>query len=136
MKNVCAIALIALLCGCRTAATPAMRNDTAAQDPQRLNSIIPKNPEKAELVLIEMVSYAESGDPTDNANRLFITLGQAFRTIDSLKRFLVHSAGGRTHFVLNGNDVMPGPQITEEEIDDLVSTCREANVWFTFTPGG
>ena len=83
-----------------------------------------------------MVSYAEARNPTDKANRLFIIDGQAFRTIDSLKRFLVHFPGGRTHFVLNGNDVMPGPQISGEEIDDLVSMCRKANVWFTFIPGG
>ena len=83
---------------------------------------------------IVMVSYA-GGDPTLKANRLFVFDSQAFRSLDELKKRLVGFAGHpQVHIVFNGADY--GPRISQDEIDDLVSTCKKAGVWFTLSEGG
>jgi hypothetical protein len=85
---------------------------------------------------IEMVFYA-GADSSKKENRLFIFNGQAFRTIQELKQELIKFAGdSKAEIVMHGVDVRPGPEISQEEIDDLTSTCQKAGVWFVFAPGG
>lgn len=103
----------------------------------KYTSFISADRDKAHVVRIEMVYYADARDPSDNANRLFVTMGQAFRSVDQLKNHLVHfNSAPRIHFVLRQNDVVPNPTVSAAEIDDLVSTCRKAGVWFTLEEGG
>jgi hypothetical protein len=129
---------LGFLCGCHGPSTqPSSADTVAANDPMRFTSFVSADRDKADVAKIEMVCYADARNPSSNESRLFITMGQAFRTVAELKAYLVYfNQGRRIHFILRGNDVSPGPMISSAEIDDLVSTCRKADVWFTFEPGG
>jgi hypothetical protein len=118
----------ALLAGCAS----------APDKPEvRAGSALPTLAHADESVMsIEMVSYAGL-DTSKKGSRLFIFNGQAFRSIEELKQELIRFASDpKTEIVMHGVDVRPGPEITQEEIDDLTSTCKKAGVWFTFQPGG
>ena len=136
MRTTYLILVAVLFSGCRSIVSVTKDSDPLF-DPNRISSFVSADREKAQVVSIEMVSYADAHDPSAKKSRLFITSGRAFRTVEELKSYLVRSTtGDRIHFVLQGYDASPGPMITWEEIDDLVSACRKANVWFTFEAGG
>jgi hypothetical protein len=138
MKTAFLLLVLSAVCSCHAANTQSKDAEpAAANDPMRFTSFVSADRDKADVAEIELVYYADARDPSDKASRLFVTMGQAFRTVDQLNAYLVHfNSGRRIHFVLHGNDVMPGPTISAAEIEDLVSTCRKAGVWFTFQPGG
>jgi len=105
-------------------------------DPARLTSFSSEDRERARVQKIEMV-YSDALSTTGDKRRLFVTEGRAFNTILALESYLLTFRGNhRVQFILEGSDVAPRPDISWPEIDALVASCRRADVWFTFSPGG
>ena len=121
----------------RNHAEPAAKWPQTNQEKREFYYSMPVGPAEYDVIVhVRMVFYSGTR-AEDPKNRLFIANGQAFRTVAELKAEILRvGPKAAVYWVLHGNDAMPAPEITADEIADLVTSCRKAKIRFQYEEGG